>query len=114
MLAFWKADGFTVALHLGRSGDAVKCFTVVAGQIGPKGTSAVVGADLSYESKPAATLFTLGTCWTAGPISFTGRADLGARAALPKRRKTLGFRRRRDDVEDKQILEGGPQKVERL
>jgi hypothetical protein len=65
-------------------------FSVVAGQIGPKGTSAVISADLSVTSKLAVALAISGTCWTAGPISFTGRAEPGARTVLPKQPKTLG------------------------
>jgi hypothetical protein len=43
-LAFGKADGLTVAPDLGCSGEAMMNFSVVAGQIGPKGTSAVISA----------------------------------------------------------------------
>lgn len=43
-LALGKADGLTVAPDFRCSGEAMMNFSVPAGQIGPKGTSAVIRA----------------------------------------------------------------------
>ena len=86
------------------------CYGEVAAQVdasfvrhGPKGTAARISADLSGEVELAATFTVSGNCRAASSINFTGGPEPGAtRPALPRRRKTVAFRKEGVDAYDMQ------------